>query len=289
MTKVCAGCKEEKDESEFWHSVTGSDGLDYYCHECRAMACRKHQENQELLCTNCNERSQYARGLCERCYSYYRRNGKNRPKIGMTDDEVIEAIADFLSCSYSLKEIADRYDVSSPTLKGIFLGENKRYAHLQNRVPIQRLHALVNWKSKKHGARFLPHQIIEIRKLRQDGKSLEWLSRRFRVDPSTIGMIVHGETYADVSGPLAEGIPGKSRAERMNKTAKRVLLLLGDDPRASFVEITDQLGISRGSVTYNINKLIRLGMITKQRYKHRSIKITEKGRREIGDIRYGDD
>jgi len=287
--KVCAGCKKEKDESEFWHSVTGSDGLDYYCHECRTAACKKYQENQELLCTNCNERKQYARGLCERCYSYYRRNRRDRPKMGMTDNEVIEAVVDFLSCNYSLREVADRYGVTSPTLKSIFLGETKRYAHLQNRIPTQRLHALVNWKSKKRGAMFLPYQVVEIRKLRRSGKSLEWLGKRFRVDPTTINMIARGDTYADVGGLLTEGIPKKSRAEKMNKTAKRVLLLLGNNSHASFVEITDQLGISRGSVTYNINKLVRLGMITRQRYKHRSIRVTEKGRREIGNIRHGDD
>ena len=287
MTKRCAGCGIEKDESQFWRLSASSDGLDYYCHECRKAASRKHQENQELLCTNCGERKQYAKGLCERCYSYHRRNGRDSPKIGLTDDEAIEAVADFLSGNLSLKKIAERYKISLVTLKSIFLGENRRYAHLQARIPNDKVHALMNWKSRKHGAKFVPSQILKIRRLRAEGATLDELGKQFRVNPATISLIVRGKTYADIRGERTMTRPktSASRLDRLNRNAERVLLALMREPHASLVELQRWLGISRGCVVYNIKKLVRLGMIKRERYKHRFTIITEKGRKEIGSIR----
>ena len=91
-TKICSGCAEEKDHSDFYTSnyykLKRVDGLDYYCKECRTTSNLQSQRSDKLN-KPCSfefcDSPHYAKSYCRKHYARLVRNGKVERLYGSVD------------------------------------------------------------------------------------------------------------------------------------------------------------------------------------------------------------
>lgn len=101
MQKICFNCEVLKDTSNFYKRSLSSDGLDYYCKECRNTKSRDSHVFKEKSCSvdDCTKPN-YSQNMCRLHYERVRRNGHTNRKIKVSSTE-----------PYRLKEIRYRYSI----------------------------------------------------------------------------------------------------------------------------------------------------------------------------------
>jgi len=119
--------------------------------------------------------------------------GSQSPQARLTEDQVIQIIAAYLSGEKTQRELADAYAVSTITIHDILKGKTWK----QLGVNLSKVEAVKAKRLKKGNPRLTPEQTQEIRNMADaKSKTRKEMAQQFGVHPDTIARIIRYETWA---------------------------------------------------------------------------------------------
>ena len=121
-------------------------------------------------------------------------DGTNNPHHKLTEDDVLRIRAEYDHNTETLQEIADRYGVTSVTIRNI--GTRKTWQHLGNVSQIP--HREPQFKNRGVQPKLTADKVRSIRDLYAAGSNRIELSDKFGVTRQCITQIVNRQTWKDI-------------------------------------------------------------------------------------------
>lgn len=155
------------------------------------MGKRRGRPVQHTSCRHCGKAEHMALGLCQSCYKYQKRNDRLpdlddcRSRSPISKQMALE-MYDFYRSGACLHDVAERFGFGYSTVRAAF----KR-------------HGLK--RSQRGGAvrrKLEPSQVLQIRKLVEEGVQIAQVAGMMGVTAPTILKIADGKTYKDVGGSV---------------------------------------------------------------------------------------